>query len=152
MNLLIYGEQVGFIDYIVHPLWETWADLVHPDAQDILDTLEENRDWFQQAIPISPSSSSNDLQEEDQPGLTSEDPEETEDDDQLCAAAERIQIHFTHDEETEGSGGETSGVGGSSGYSGTGATSGDNPQTSTGDDKDFEEPPEIEMKDADSGI
>ena len=37
--------QVGFIDYIVHPLWETWADLVHPDAQDILDALEDNRDW-----------------------------------------------------------------------------------------------------------
>ncbi|KAL0191143.1 hypothetical protein M9458_013841, partial [Cirrhinus mrigala] len=36
-------SQVGFIDYIVHPLWETWADLVHPDAQDILDTLEDNR-------------------------------------------------------------------------------------------------------------
>lgn len=35
----------GFIDYIVHPLWETWADLVHPDAQEILDTLEDNRDW-----------------------------------------------------------------------------------------------------------
>ncbi|CAH1962766.1 unnamed protein product [Acanthoscelides obtectus] len=46
--------QVGFIDYIVHPLWETWADLVHPDAQDILDTLEENRDWYQSAIPPSP--------------------------------------------------------------------------------------------------
>ena len=29
--------KVGFIDYIVHPLWETWADLVHPDAQDILE-------------------------------------------------------------------------------------------------------------------
>lgn len=41
----IEKTQVGFIDYIVHPLWETWADLVHPDAQDILDTLEENRDW-----------------------------------------------------------------------------------------------------------
>ncbi|KAI1886533.1 hypothetical protein AGOR_G00196740 [Albula goreensis] len=23
-------SQVGFIDYIVHPLWETWGDLVHP--------------------------------------------------------------------------------------------------------------------------
>lgn len=42
----IEKTQVGFIDYIVHPLWETWADLVHPDAQDILDTLEENRDWL----------------------------------------------------------------------------------------------------------
>ncbi|NXJ73040.1 PDE4A phosphodiesterase, partial [Rostratula benghalensis] len=38
--------QVGFIDYIVHPLWETWADLVHPDAQEMLETLEENRDWY----------------------------------------------------------------------------------------------------------
>lgn len=41
------SPQVGFIDYIVHPLWETWADLVHPDAQEILDMLEENRDWYQ---------------------------------------------------------------------------------------------------------
>ncbi|ODM92889.1 cAMP-specific 3',5'-cyclic phosphodiesterase [Orchesella cincta] len=30
------------------------ADLVHPDAQDILDTLEENRDWYQSMIPPSP--------------------------------------------------------------------------------------------------
>jgi cAMP-specific phosphodiesterase 4 len=49
--------QVGFIDYIVHPLWETWADLVYPDAAEILDTLEDNRDWFHSMIPISPSSS-----------------------------------------------------------------------------------------------
>lgn len=48
-------KQVGFIDYIVHPLWETWADLVHPDAQDILDTLEDNREWYQSTIPRSPS-------------------------------------------------------------------------------------------------
>ncbi|XP_064171249.1 3',5'-cyclic-AMP phosphodiesterase 4C [Anguilla rostrata] len=50
-------SQVGFIDYIVHPLWETWGDLVHPDAQDILETLEENRDWYQNAVPQSPSPS-----------------------------------------------------------------------------------------------
>ncbi|XP_069783611.1 3',5'-cyclic-AMP phosphodiesterase 4A-like isoform X3 [Narcine bancroftii] len=48
-------SQVGFIDYIVHPLWETWGDLVHPDAQDILDTLEDNRYWYQSMIPQSPS-------------------------------------------------------------------------------------------------
>ncbi|XP_055014080.1 cAMP-specific 3',5'-cyclic phosphodiesterase 4B-like [Boleophthalmus pectinirostris] len=48
-------SQVGFIDYIVHPLWETWADLVHPDAQELLDTLEENRDWYLNAMPQSPS-------------------------------------------------------------------------------------------------
>ncbi|XP_029908047.1 cAMP-specific 3',5'-cyclic phosphodiesterase 4C-like [Myripristis murdjan] len=48
-------SQVGFIDYIVHPLWETWADLVHPDAQELLDTLEENREWYQNTMPQSPS-------------------------------------------------------------------------------------------------
>jgi hypothetical protein len=30
----------------VHPLWESWSDLVAPDAQDILDNLEKNRNWF----------------------------------------------------------------------------------------------------------
>lgn len=43
--------QVGFIDYIVHPLWETWADLVYPDAQAMLDQLEENREWYNSRIP-----------------------------------------------------------------------------------------------------
>ncbi|XP_046906275.1 cAMP-specific 3',5'-cyclic phosphodiesterase 4D-like isoform X4 [Hypomesus transpacificus] len=56
-NASIEKNQVGFIDYIVHPLWETWADLVHPDAQDILDTLEDNREWYQSMIPHSPSPS-----------------------------------------------------------------------------------------------
>ncbi|XP_041085060.1 cAMP-specific 3',5'-cyclic phosphodiesterase 4D-like [Polyodon spathula] len=54
-NASIEKSQVGFIDYIVHPLWETWADLVHPDAQDILDTLEDNREWYQSMITHSPS-------------------------------------------------------------------------------------------------
>ncbi|XP_061775778.1 cAMP-specific 3',5'-cyclic phosphodiesterase 4D isoform X5 [Nerophis ophidion] len=54
-NASIEKSQVGFIDYIVHPLWETWADLVHPDAQEILDTLEDNREWYQSMIPRSPS-------------------------------------------------------------------------------------------------
>ena len=35
--------QVGFISYIVHPLWETMAELVYPDAQHIMATLETNR-------------------------------------------------------------------------------------------------------------
>ncbi|CDW55503.1 protein pde g; protein pde c; protein pde b; prot ein pde a [Trichuris trichiura] len=39
-------SQVGFIDYIVHPLMETWADLVYPDGQQILDQLEQNRNNF----------------------------------------------------------------------------------------------------------
>uniref|UniRef100_A0A674NEW0 Phosphodiesterase n=1 Tax=Takifugu rubripes TaxID=31033 RepID=A0A674NEW0_TAKRU len=54
-NASVEKNQVGFIDYIVHPLWETWADLVHPDAQVILDTLEDNREFYQSTIPQSPS-------------------------------------------------------------------------------------------------
>ncbi|XP_066534101.1 3',5'-cyclic-AMP phosphodiesterase 4D-like isoform X4 [Hoplias malabaricus] len=50
----IENSQMGFIEYIVHPLWETWADLVHPDAQDILDTLEDNLEFYQSLIPHSP--------------------------------------------------------------------------------------------------
>ncbi|GFQ91880.1 hypothetical protein TNCT_555961 [Trichonephila clavata] len=80
----IEKSQVGFIDYIVHPLWETWGDLVHPDAQDILDTLEENRDWYQNMIPISPSSSRQNVCEDSgkEPikfQVTLEEPEEGED-------------------------------------------------------------------------
>lgn len=78
-NATIEKSQVGFIDYIVHPLWETWADLVQPDAQDILDTLEENRDWYQSQIPVSPSNSSNELKE---------DREEEEEEDQEAEESE----------------------------------------------------------------
>lgn len=35
----------------MHPLWETWADLVHPDAQRILENLEDNREWFASQLP-----------------------------------------------------------------------------------------------------
>lgn len=57
LNANVEGSQVYFIDYIVHPLWETWADLVHPDAQRILENLEDNREWFaSQLPPDSPSS------------------------------------------------------------------------------------------------
>ncbi|XP_064556774.1 3',5'-cyclic-AMP phosphodiesterase isoform X7 [Drosophila montana] len=65
-NATIEKSQVGFIDYIVHPLWETWADLVHPDAQDILDTLEENRDYYQSMIPPSPPPSAADDMPQDE--------------------------------------------------------------------------------------
>ncbi|XP_078480516.1 LOW QUALITY PROTEIN: 3',5'-cyclic-AMP phosphodiesterase 4C-like, partial [Lampetra planeri] len=64
-NASIEKNQVGFIDYIVHPLWETWADLVHPDAQEILDTLEDNREWYQSMIPHSPSPNPDSQEDED---------------------------------------------------------------------------------------
>ncbi|KAJ8408368.1 hypothetical protein AAFF_G00257820 [Aldrovandia affinis] len=67
-NASIEKTQVGFIDYIVHPLWETWADLVHPDAQDILDTLEDNREWYQSMIPHSPTPTPEDRDREDAGG------------------------------------------------------------------------------------
>ena len=63
---------MGFIDYIVHPLWETWADLVHPDAQEILDTLEDNREWYQSMIPHSPSPETEAQEEEEEETLTGE--------------------------------------------------------------------------------
>lgn len=50
----IERSQVGFIDYIVQPLWETWADLLQHECRDILDTLEDNRNWYQNMIPTSP--------------------------------------------------------------------------------------------------
>ena len=56
---------MGFIDYIVHPLWETWADLVYPDAIDILANLENNRDWYFNQIPLSPGQSREDLDSSD---------------------------------------------------------------------------------------
>jgi len=43
-------SQVSFIDYIVHPLWETWADLVYPECQILLITIEQNRDYFQRLV------------------------------------------------------------------------------------------------------
>lgn len=48
-------------------MWETWADLVHPDAQDILDTLEDNREWYQSTIPQSPSPALDDPEDGSRP-------------------------------------------------------------------------------------
>ena len=67
----------------MHPLWETWADLVQPDAQDILDALEENRDWYQSQIPVSPSNSSNELKEDRE-----EEEEEVEQEEQAADESE----------------------------------------------------------------
>eukprot|EP00095_Tigriopus_kingsejongensis_P004167 snap_masked-scaffold53_size449031-processed-gene-2.3 protein:Tk04167 transcript:snap_masked-scaffold53_size449031-processed-gene-2.3-mRNA-1 annotation:"hypothetical protein CAPTEDRAFT_180250" len=64
-NATVEKSQVGFIDYIVHPLWETWADLVYPDAVDILANLENNRDWYFNQIPLSPGQSKEDLDRDD---------------------------------------------------------------------------------------
>lgn len=54
-NANIEKSQVVFIDYVVHPLWETWGDLVYPDAQEILGNLVTNREYFRSQCPASPS-------------------------------------------------------------------------------------------------
>jgi cAMP-specific phosphodiesterase 4 len=92
--------QVSFIDYIVHPLWETWADLVHPDAQEILDTLEENRDWYQSMIPPSPPQGFDDdaqeqIEEEEEDTDSAECPETPSTD------HERVQFSLTLDPDGE---------------------------------------------------
>lgn len=70
----------------MHPLWETWADLVHPDAQDILDTLEDNREWYQSMIRRSPSPP----------------PEEQDSHSAIGAStSEKIQFELTLEEEGE---------------------------------------------------
>ncbi|XP_040273742.1 cAMP-specific 3',5'-cyclic phosphodiesterase 4C isoform X1 [Bufo bufo] len=83
-NASVEKSQVGFIDYIVHPLWETWADLVHPDAQEILDTLEDNREWYQSMIAQSPSP-----------------PPEEQDPDRGSTAGDKFQFELTLEEEGE---------------------------------------------------
>ncbi|XP_077374097.1 3',5'-cyclic-AMP phosphodiesterase 4C-like isoform X1 [Festucalex cinctus] len=91
-NASIEKTQVGFIDYIVHPLWETWADLVHPDAQEILDTLEDNREWYQSMIPRSPSPNPDGPEEVGVTGEASG----------LCvgtASADKFQFELTLEEE-----------------------------------------------------
>ena len=49
-NAAIEKTQVGFIEFVVRPVWETWADLVNPDAQEILETLEKNKQYYQAKI------------------------------------------------------------------------------------------------------
>uniref|UniRef100_A0A5K4F8E6 Phosphodiesterase n=1 Tax=Schistosoma mansoni TaxID=6183 RepID=A0A5K4F8E6_SCHMA len=45
----IYSTQIGFIDYIVYPLWETMAELLHPGLQVLMDNITNNRNWYVKA-------------------------------------------------------------------------------------------------------
>ena len=44
--LMLYYPQVSFIDFVVYPLWETWAELVYPNAQEVLDTIAVTRNYW----------------------------------------------------------------------------------------------------------
>ena len=58
-----------FIDYIAHPLWEAWTELVHPDAEEILNILESNRDWYNEQLnsPSNTNTETKDTAEDDEP-------------------------------------------------------------------------------------
>lgn len=85
-NATIEKSQVGFIDFIVHPLWETWADLVFPDSQPILETLEANRYWFSSRVTESPTE--NELRE----GSNEDEEDEEEDGTEGKGAGRRSSV------------------------------------------------------------
>ena len=37
------NSQLGFIDFVVHPLWEIWNEVVYPEGKYVLDNLAANR-------------------------------------------------------------------------------------------------------------
>ena len=43
-----------FIDLIVYPLFETWSELVYPEAQHILDNLTSTREYWHSHMTTSP--------------------------------------------------------------------------------------------------
>ena len=47
--------QASFIDFVVYPLWEVWAELVFPHAQFVLDRLRAMQDYWTDMIPTSPN-------------------------------------------------------------------------------------------------
>lgn len=49
-NANVEKSQVGFISFIVQPLWETWAELVHPDINHILDILKTNKSYYEKLL------------------------------------------------------------------------------------------------------
>lgn len=61
---------------------------MHPDAQDILDTLEDNRDWYQSIIPQSPS------------------PPPVGQDKDLNACIDKFQFELTLEDSSQGDGDE----------------------------------------------
>lgn len=52
-------NQVGFIDYIVFPLWEAWAELVYPCGNDILAYLDANRMFYVKQAELEKQLNSN---------------------------------------------------------------------------------------------
>ena len=47
--------QASFIDFVVYPLWELWAELVFPHAQFVLDRWHAMQEYWTDMIPTSPN-------------------------------------------------------------------------------------------------
>ena len=71
------------------------ADLVNPHAQSILDTLEENRDWYHSMITISPPADSEGM---DSPVPFEKDNSKSLEEQGLAHAAEKIKFQITIDD------------------------------------------------------
>lgn len=69
------------------------ADLVNPNAQHILDTLEENRDWYHSMITVSPP-----LDSSGRSSPTIEKDVKSLEEQGLAHAAERIKFQITIDD------------------------------------------------------
>ena len=95
---------MGFIDYIVHPLWETWADLVYRTPQHILDTLEDNRDWYQSTMPSSPGPGAADERLPEHAEEHEEDEEDAEEEEEGGGVRVRVTLN-------DGRGGARAGAG-----------------------------------------
>lgn len=48
---VLFYFQVMFIDFVVYPLVEIWADLVNPDGQDMVNAITRNREYFAGKMP-----------------------------------------------------------------------------------------------------
>ena len=57
---------MSFLDLIIIPLWETWGELVYPDAQEMLENLSKTREFWHDKIKCtSPPLSENEPEGED---------------------------------------------------------------------------------------
>lgn len=76
----IEKSQVSFIDYIVHPLWETWAELVDPYCNDVVDTIVQNKKHFENLAaqkctsPVLKQGNEEEDDEDEKAGTSSEKP------------------------------------------------------------------------------
>jgi hypothetical protein len=45
--------QLTFIEFIIYPLWEMWAELVYPDAQHVMDGIAGTKKYWSELKEVS---------------------------------------------------------------------------------------------------